>query len=77
MASLDIIGAISLTGAAAFLVGTIAAVYPATLSARLRVIGAFALWFTLIVLASGLDLLDPVKGFGMPALGLPSWFRSW
>ena len=69
MASLDIVGAVSLTGAAAFLVGTIAAAYPATLSARLRVIAAFALWFILIVLASGLDLLDPVKGFGMPALG--------
>jgi hypothetical protein len=69
MASLDIIGAISLTAAAAFLVGTIAAVYPATLSARLRVIAAFALWFALVVLVSGLDLLDPVKGFGVPALG--------
>ena len=69
MASLDIIGAISLTGAASFLVGTIATAYPATLSARLRVIAGFALWFTLIVLASALDLLDPVKGFGVPALG--------
>jgi hypothetical protein len=69
MASLDIIGAITMTAAAAFLVGTIAAAYPATLSARLRVIGAFALWFTLIVLASGIGLLDPVKGFGVAALG--------
>jgi hypothetical protein len=69
MASLDIIGAITVTAAAAFLVGTIAAAYPATLPARLRVIAGFALWFTLIVLASALDLLDPVKGFGVPALG--------
>jgi len=69
MASLDIIGAISLTAAAAFLVGTIAAAYPATLAERLRVIAGFALWFTLIVLASAFDLLDPVKGFGVPALG--------
>ena len=30
---------------------------------------AFALWFTLVVLASGFGLLDPVKGFGVPALG--------
>jgi len=35
MASLDIIGAISLTGAASFLVGTIAAAYPGPLPARL------------------------------------------
>src|SRR5262249_54088507 len=48
---------------------TIAAAYPATLAERLRVIAGFALWFTLIVLASAFDLLDPVKGFGVPALG--------
>jgi hypothetical protein len=69
MASLDIIGAITTTAAAAFLVGTIAAAYPGPLLARLRIIAGFALWFTLIVLASALDLLDPVKGFGVPALG--------
>ncbi|MFZ0125798.1 MAG: hypothetical protein WAL48_16645 [Xanthobacteraceae bacterium] len=69
MASLDVIGAITMTAAAAFLVGTIAAVYPGPLPARLRLIGAFALWFTLVVLASGLGLLDPVTGFGVPALG--------
>lgn len=69
MASLDIIGSIDITAAAAVLVGTIATAYPAPLPARLRVVAAFALWFTLIVLASALDLLDPVKGFGVPALG--------
>src|SRR5215472_5689438 len=69
MASLDIIGAITMTAAAAFLVGTIAVAYPASLAERLRVIAGFALWFTLIVLASALGLLDPVKGFGVPALG--------
>jgi hypothetical protein len=69
MASVDIIGAITTTAAAAFLVGTIAAAYPGPLPARLRIIAGFALWFTLIVLASALDLLDPVKGFGVPALG--------
>ncbi len=69
MASLDIIGAITMTAAAAVLVGTIAAAYPGPLPARLRLIAAFALWFTLVVLASGLGLPDPVTGFGVPALG--------
>ena len=68
MASLDVIAAIDITATAAVLVGTIAAAYPGPLPARLRIVGAFVLWFTLVVLASGFDLLDPVKGFGMPAL---------
>ncbi len=70
MASLDILAAIALTASAAILVGTIVAIYPGTLAARLRIAGVFAVWFVLVALSSALGLLDPVKGLGVPALGV-------
>src|SRR5262245_61469127 len=70
MASLDIFGAIATTGTAAVVVGVIAAVYPGTLAERVRIVGALAIWFGVVVVLTTLGVFDPVRGFGVPALGL-------
>ena len=70
MASLDVIAAIAATATAAVVVGTIAAIYPGTLTARLRILAAFAIWFVLVVLLAAFGVFDPVRGFGVPALGI-------
>jgi hypothetical protein len=70
MASLDIIGAIVATATAAIVVGSLAAVYPGTPAHRVRIVIAFTAWFALVVLLTAFDVFDPVRGFGVPALGL-------
>jgi hypothetical protein len=69
MALLDMIGAIVATGTAAIVVGSLAAVYPGSPAQRVRIIVAFTAWFVLVVLLSVFDVFDPVRGFGVPALG--------
>jgi hypothetical protein len=69
MALLDIIAAVAATATAAVVVGVIGVVYPGTLVERVRIVVAFAVWFVLIVVLAALNVFDPFRGFGVPALG--------
>ncbi len=69
MPSFDLIGAIELTASAAILVGGLAAIQPEP-AARLRVGALLGGWFGLIAALAALQIFDPYRGLGAPAMGI-------
>src|SRR3984957_12923778 len=67
---LEILSTIALAASAAIVVGFLAYAMAETPRGRLTVAGALTAWFALVVTIGASAALDPVRGFGVPALGL-------
>jgi hypothetical protein len=69
MPTLDLIGAIELTGGAAIVVGTLVVAYPGGPETRVRIALAFGAWFAALVTLAALGVFQPGVGLGTLALG--------
>src|SRR3984885_5046873 len=67
---LEILSTIGLTASAAIVIGCLAYAMAETPRGRLTVAGVLTAWFALVVTIGASAALDPVRGFGVPALGL-------
>ena len=67
---LEVLSTIGLTGSAAIIISFLAFAMAETPRGRLTVTGVLAAWFALVVMIGASAALDPVRGFGVPALGL-------
>jgi hypothetical protein len=67
---LEALSAIGLTASAAIVIGFLAYAMAETPRGRITVVGVLTAWFALVVTIGGSAALDPVRGFGVPALGL-------
>ncbi|HEV7479457.1 MAG TPA: hypothetical protein VGO05_04140, partial [Roseiarcus sp.] len=66
----EILSTIGLTVSAAIVIGFLAHAMAETPRGRLTALGVLTAWFALVVTIGASDALDPVRGFGVPALGL-------
>lgn len=66
----EILSTIGLTVSAAIVIGFLAYAMAETPRGRLTVAGVLTLWFALVLLIGAGGALDPIRGFGVPALGL-------
>ena len=66
----EILSTIGLTVSASIVIGFLAYAMAETPRGRLTVAGVLAAWFALVLLIGAGGALDPVRGFGVPALGL-------
>ena len=66
----EILSTIGLTASAAIVIGSLAHAMAETPRGRLTALGVLTAWFALVVTIGASDALDPVRGFGVPALGL-------
>jgi hypothetical protein len=66
----EILSTIGLTLSAALVIGFLAHAMAERPRGRLMVTGVLATWFALVVTIGASAALDPVRGFGVPALGL-------
>ena len=67
---LEVLSTIGLTASAAIVIGFLAYAMAETPPGRLTVAGVLIAWFALVVTVGASAALDPVRGFGVPALGL-------
>src|ERR1700684_3216803 len=67
---LEVLSTIGLTACASLVIGFLAYARAGTPRGRLTVAGVLTAWFALIVTIGASAALDPVRGFGVPALGL-------
>ena len=67
---LEVLSTIGLTASAAIVIGFLAYAMAETPRGRLTVAGVLIAWFALVVTVGASAALDPVRGFGVPALGL-------
>jgi hypothetical protein len=67
---LEILSTIGLTASAAIVIGFLAYAMAETPRGRLTVAGVLTAWFVVVVTIGASAALDPVRGFGVPALGL-------
>lgn len=66
----EILSAIELTVSASLLVAFLSHALARTWRGRLTVAGVLAAWFALVLMIGSTGALDPVRGLGVPALGL-------
>ena len=66
----EVLSTIGLTAGAAIVIGFLAYAMAETPRGRLTVAGVLTAWFALVVTIGASAALDPVRGFGVPALGL-------
>jgi hypothetical protein len=66
----EILSTIGLTASAAIVIGFLAYAMAETPRGRLTVAGVLTVWFAPVVTIGASAALDPVRGFGVPALGL-------
>src|SRR6478609_7609665 len=66
----EILSAIGLTASASFVIGFLAHAMSNTLGPRLASAVVLTLWFALVLAIGAAAVLDPTRGFGVPALGL-------
>ena len=66
----EILSTIGLTAGASLAIGFLAHAMAETPRGRLTVGGVLAGWFALVLAIGVGDALDPIRGFGVPALGL-------
>jgi hypothetical protein len=66
----ETLSAIALTANASIVVAFMAHGFARSSPGRLAVAGVLAAWFALVLLVGATGALDPVRGFGVPALGL-------
>ena len=66
----EILSTIGLTASASIVIGFLAYAMAETPRGRLTVAGVLAAWFALVLAIGASAALDPVRGFGVPALGL-------
>jgi hypothetical protein len=66
----EILSTIGLTASAAIVIDFLAYAMAETPRGRLTVAGVLTAWFALVVAIGASAALDPVRGFGVPALGL-------
>ena len=67
---LEILSTIGLTVSASLVIGFLAYSMAETPRGRLMVASALAAWFVLVLAIGAGGALDPIRGFGVPALGL-------
>ncbi len=67
---LEVLSTIGLTASAAIVIGFLAYVMAETPRGRSVFAGVLAAWFALVLAIGAGGVLDPVRGFGVPALGL-------
>jgi hypothetical protein len=67
---LEVLSTTGLTASAAIVIGFLAYAMAETPPGRLTVAGVLIAWFALVVTIGASAALDPVRGFGVPALGL-------
>src|SRR5580693_3396908 len=67
---LEVLSTIGLTASALLVIGFLAYAMAKTPRGRLTVAGVLTAWFALVVTIGASAVLDPVRGFGVPALGL-------
>src|ERR1700677_3344801 len=67
---LEVLSTIGLTACASLVIGFLAYEMAGTPRGRSTVAGVLTAWFALIVTIGASAALDPVRGFGVPALGL-------
>jgi len=67
---LEVLSTIGLTACASLVIGFLAYAMAETPRGRLTVAGVLIAWFALVVTIGASAALDPVRGFGVPALGL-------
>ncbi len=66
----EILSAIELTVSASIFVALLSHALAGTWRGRLTVAGVLAAWFALVLMIGATGALDPVRGLGVPALGL-------
>jgi hypothetical protein len=66
----EILSTVALTVSASLVIGFLAYAMAETPRGRLTVAGVLTAWFALVVTIGASAALDPVRGFGVPALGL-------
>jgi hypothetical protein len=67
---LEVLSTIGLTASALLVIGCLACAMAETSRGRLTVAGVLIAWFALVLAIGAGGALDPVRGFGVPALGL-------
>ena len=70
MESFDLLATITLTANAAVIAGAIAASYPGSQLARVRLAAVFAGWFGVIVALAAVGIFDHRRGIGTPGIGI-------
>jgi hypothetical protein len=66
----EILSTVGLTVSASLIIGFLAYSMAETLPGRLTVAGVLMAWFALVLAIGAGGALDPIRGFGVPALGL-------
>ena len=66
----EILSTVGLTASASLIIGFLAYSMAETPPGRLTVAGALMAWFALVLAIGAGGALDPIRGFGVPALGL-------
>ena len=67
---LEVLSTTGLTASAAIVIGFLAYAMAEPPPGRLTVAGVLIAWFALVVTIGASAALDPIRGFGVPALGL-------
>ena len=67
---LDLLASIEMTACAAIAIAVLAIGFGEDVRARVRIATGLALWFVLVTILGGTEVLDYQRGLGVPGLGL-------